>query len=86
MRAITSAASLAAACTALAIIGAMSSAQAQTVKSGSPAQAQQQPSPQGPTGPVNTGSGGAPPQSPQGETPPNMQATSPGAADAPKGK
>jgi hypothetical protein len=84
MRAITSAGRLAAACTALAIIGAMSPAQAQTVKSGS--QAQQQPSPQGQTGPVNTGSGGAPPESPQGETPPNMQATSPGAADAPKGK
>jgi hypothetical protein len=45
-----------------------------------------QPSPQGQTGPLNTGAGGAPPETPQGETPPNMQATSPGAKDAPKGK
>lgn len=29
--------------------------------------------PQGPTGPINTGSGGAPAESPQGETPPGMQ-------------
>jgi hypothetical protein len=45
-----------------------------------------QPSPQGNTGPLSTGAGGTPPNSPQGETPPNMQAKSPGAADAPKGK
>jgi hypothetical protein len=31
--------------------------------------------PQGPTGPLTTGSGGAPASSPQGETPPNMQTT-----------
>ena len=30
--------------------------------------------PQGRTGPLTTGSGGAPASSPQGETPPNMQA------------
>jgi hypothetical protein len=30
--------------------------------------------PQGPTGPINTGSGGAPPESPQGQSPPGMQA------------
>jgi hypothetical protein len=30
--------------------------------------------PQGPTGPVTTGEGGAPAESPQGQTPPNMQA------------
>ncbi len=29
--------------------------------------------PQGPTGPLNTGSGGAPAESPQGQSPPNMQ-------------
>ena len=29
--------------------------------------------PQGPTGPINTGSGGAPAESPQGETPAGMQ-------------
>ena len=29
--------------------------------------------PQGPTGPINTTSGGAPASSPQGETPPGMQ-------------
>jgi hypothetical protein len=30
--------------------------------------------PQGPTGPITTKSGGAPAESPQGETPPGMQA------------
>lgn len=30
--------------------------------------------PQGWTGPINTGSGGAPAESPQGQTPPGMQA------------
>jgi hypothetical protein len=29
--------------------------------------------PQGPTGPINTGSGGAPAESPQGQSPPGMQ-------------
>ena len=29
--------------------------------------------PQGWTGPINTGSGGAPPESPQGQSPPGMQ-------------
>ena len=29
--------------------------------------------PQGNTGPINTGSGGAPPESPQGQSPPGMQ-------------
>jgi hypothetical protein len=32
-----------------------------------------QPQPQGPTGPTNTTSGGAPPSSPQGDTPSGMQ-------------
>jgi len=30
--------------------------------------------PQGNTGPINTGTGGAPPESPQGQSPPGMQA------------
>ena len=29
--------------------------------------------PQGNTGPINTGTGGAPPESPQGQSPPGMQ-------------
>ena len=33
-----------------------------------------QPQPQGPTGPIDTTSGGAPASSPQGDTPPGMQA------------
>lgn len=32
-----------------------------------------QPQPQGWTGPINTGSGGAPAESPQGQSPPGMQ-------------
>ena len=36
--------------------------------------------PQGPTGPINTGSGGAPAESPQGQTPPNMQAAPEGSS------
>ena len=32
-----------------------------------------QPQPQGPTGPIETTTGGTPPSSPQGDTPPGMQ-------------
>ena len=40
--------------------------------------------PQGPTGPLNTTSGGAPAESPQGETPPGMQSAPQGSgASAP---
>lgn len=39
-----------------------------------------QPSPQGPTGPLTTQSGGAPAASPQGETPPNMQSAPQGSS------
>ena len=39
----------------------------------SPDEDNTQPSPQGPTGPLTTGSGGTTPASPQGGTPPNMQ-------------
>ncbi|MBV8752253.1 MAG: hypothetical protein JO328_05265 [Hyphomicrobiales bacterium] len=87
MPAITLGGRLAVACAAVAMVCAIGATQAQTgTASGAQAQGKQQSSPQGQTGPVNTGSGGAPPESPQGETPPNMQATSPGAAQAPKGK
>jgi hypothetical protein len=43
-----------------------------------PSNTQNQSSPQGPTGPLNTGSGGAPASNPRGETPPGMQ-SGPGA-------
>ena len=43
-----------------------------------PAQGQMQP--QGPTGPLNTTTGGAPAASPQGQTPPGMQ-SAPGGSD-----
>jgi len=87
MRTIISLGRLATTVATIAIVCAMSVAQAQTGgTSGSQAQGQQQPSPQGGTGPLTTGSGGTPPNSPQGETPPNMQATSPGSKEAPKGK
>lgn len=36
--------------------------------------------PQGPTGPITTGSGGAPAESPQGQTPPNMQSAPEGSS------
>ena len=45
---------------------------------GSPDVDKSQPSPQGPTGPLTTGSGGTPAASPQGGTPPNMQPASDG--------
>jgi hypothetical protein len=37
--------------------------------------------PQGPTGPINTGVGGAPPESPQGQTPPGMQSAPAGSSE-----
>lgn len=46
-----------------------------------PANAQSQPSPQGPTGPINTATGGAPAASPQGETPAGMQAAPQGSSE-----
>jgi hypothetical protein len=36
--------------------------------------------PQGPTGPITTGSGGAPAESPQGQSPPGMQAAPDGSS------
>ena len=38
--------------------------------------------PQGPTGPLDTTSGGAPAESPQGQTPPGMQAAPEGSSKA----
>ena len=37
--------------------------------------------PQGPTGPINTGVGGAPAESPQGQTPPGMQSAPGGSSE-----
>ena len=42
---------------------------------------QNQSSPQRPTGPLNTTSGGAPASSPQGDTPPGMQAAPEGSSE-----
>jgi hypothetical protein len=54
----------------------VAAAQAQTSDSARVPQQQtpSQPSPQGNTGELQTGSGGSPAASPQGETPPRMQA------------
>jgi hypothetical protein len=46
-----------------------------------PSNTQNQFSPQGPTGPLNTGTGGAPAANPRGETPPGMQ-SGPGAPES----
>jgi hypothetical protein len=69
------------ACVVAASVG---TAQAQTATD--PQKQATQPSPQGPTGPLNTGSGGAPAESPQGETPPNMQSAPAGSGEPPTGK
>jgi hypothetical protein len=45
-----------------------------------PPEAKGQAQPQGWTGPINTGSGGAPPESPQGQSPPGMQAAPEGSS------
>lgn len=63
----------------LAAVVAFDSALAQSRQTGAPApqtipEEKGQPQPQGWTGPVNTGSGGAPAESPQGQSPPGMQA------------
>lgn len=47
-----------------------------------PIKADDQASPQGPTGPINTESGGAPAASPQGDTPAGMQAAPQGSDKA----
>jgi hypothetical protein len=72
----------------LCIVAPLSAASAQTPSSKEPADNRHsqhstaktelkdngQMQPQGPTGPITTGAGGAPAESPQGQTPPNMQA------------
>ena len=50
-----------------------------------PAGAQSESQPQGPTGPLNTSSGGAPASSPQGETPPGMQSNPQGSSGTTSG-
>lgn len=69
----------------LAAVVTFDSAPAQSGQTGSPA-AQTRPEekgqiqPQGWTGPINTGSGGAPAESPQGQSPPGMQAAPEGSS------
>lgn len=69
----------------LAAVAAFDSALAQSGQTGPPAaqtrpEAKGQPQPQGWTGPINTGSGGAPAESPQGQSPPGMQAAPEGSS------
>jgi hypothetical protein len=45
-----------------------------------PPEAKGQSQPQGWTGPIDTSSGGAPPESPQGQSPPGMQAAPEGSS------
>jgi hypothetical protein len=47
----------------------------------SPSETRGQASPQGPTGPINTKSGGAPAASPQGDTPSGMQSAPQGSGE-----
>ena len=69
----------------LAAVAAFDGAIAQSGQTESPA-AQTRPEekgqlqPQGWTGPINTGSGGAPAESPQGQSPPGMQAAPEGSS------
>ena len=69
----------------LAAVAAFESALAQSGQTGPPATQTQpeekgQPQPQGWTGPINTGSGGAPAESPQGQSPAGMQAAPEGSS------
>ncbi|MBR0906466.1 hypothetical protein [Bradyrhizobium liaoningense] len=68
-----------------ATLGLFESASAQPAQTNSPAaqtpsEEKGQPQPQGWTGPINTGSGGAPAESPQGQSPPGMQAAPEGSS------
>ncbi|HJP67761.1 MAG TPA: hypothetical protein VJ846_02575 [Sphingomicrobium sp.] len=68
-----------------AALAAFDSALAQSGQTGSPAtqtrpEEKGQLQPQGWTGPINTGSGGAPAESPQGQSPPAMQAAPEGSS------
>lgn len=69
----------------LATVMTFDSALAQSGQTGAPAaqtrpEEKGQPQPQGWTGPINTGSGGAPAESPQGQSPPGMQAAPEGSS------
>lgn len=69
----------------LAAVMTFDSALAQSRQTGAPAaqsrpEEKGQPQPQGWTGPINTGSGGAPAESPQGQSPPGMQAAPEGSS------
>ena len=69
----------------LAALATFDSALAQSGQTGAPAaqtrpEEKGQPQPQGWTGPINTGSGGAPAESPQGQGPPAMQAAPDGSS------
>ena len=61
------------------------SSPATTGSAPAPAGAQNESQPQGPTGPLNTTSGGAPASSPQGETPPGMQSNPQGSSGTTSG-
>lgn len=69
----------------MAVVVAFDGALAQSGKTGSPAaqtpaEEKGQPQPQGWTGPITTGSGGAAAESPQGQSPPGMQAAPEGSS------
>lgn len=67
---------------ALCFIQSASAQPAQTNSSAGPTPPEEkgQPQPQGWTGPITTGSGGAPAESPQGQSPPGMQAAPQGSS------
>jgi hypothetical protein len=67
---------------ALCFFQSASAQPAQTNSSAAPTPPEEkgQPQPQGWTGPINTGSGGAPAESPQGQSPPGMQAAPQGSS------
>jgi hypothetical protein len=65
---------------ALMLSGSAAFAQGVTPSEGNPSGSVVQP--HGSTGPINTGSGGAPASSPQGETPAGMQAAPKGSSEA----
>lgn len=67
---------------ALCFVGSALAQPAQTNPSATktPPEEKGQAQPQGWTGPINTGSGGAPAESPQGQSPPGMQAAPEGSS------
>ena len=71
---------------ALCLFEGASAEPAQTNSPAAPARSEEkgQLQPQGWTGPINTGSGGAPAESPQGQSPPGMQAAPEGSSKTTK--